>query len=61
VQVARQHIAQSAEVRKMSFSGQAPMSGVIGMQVDRLVDELIERGAVPAKPAARAEAPKNVA
>lgn len=54
--VARQHIAQSADIRKMSFSGRVPMSGPIGIEVDRLIDELVARGVVPARSAARPDA-----
>ncbi len=46
--VARQHISQSAEIRKMSFSGRAPLSGGIGLEVGRLIEALAERGALPA-------------
>lgn len=50
--VARQHISQSAEIRKMSFSGRAPLSGGVGLEVERLVEALAERGALPATAAA---------
>lgn len=45
--VARQHISQSAEIRKMSFSGRVPLSGGVGLEVGRLVEDLAERGALP--------------
>ncbi|MDN3564510.1 hypothetical protein QWZ14_09055, partial [Paeniroseomonas aquatica] len=38
----------SAEVRKMSYTGRVPTSGTIGLEIDRLVTELIGAGILPA-------------
>lgn len=51
LKVTQQHISSSADVRKMSFTGKAPTSGTVGMEVDRLIDELTRAGVLPAKSA----------
>ena len=55
--ITRQHISSSAEVRKMSYTGKAPTSGTIGMEVDRLIAELTGAGVLPAKSAFAVGAP----
>lgn len=46
--------ADLSDFGKLTLSGKVPMSGKLGMQAGKVVDELIELGAVPAKPARRA-------
>jgi chromosome partitioning protein len=47
--VLRSHLADLADYAKLSFSGAVPLSGKVGMQADRLISELVEIGALPAR------------
>lgn len=46
--------ADLSDFGKLTLSGKVPMGGKLGMQTSKVVDELIELGAIPAKPAKRA-------
>ena len=46
--IARQHVSSSAEVRKMSYTGRVPITGTVGLEIDRLVTELTNAGILPA-------------
>jgi chromosome partitioning protein len=39
---------------KLTLSGKVPMSGKVGLQVAKIIDDLVELGAVPKKPTRRA-------
>jgi|GEM_PF-3889622 len=50
----RQSLSDLSDFGKVSLSGKVPLTGKVGGQVDRMVEELVVLGAVPAKPASRA-------
>src|SRR3954471_3925211 len=45
-----QHLSDLSEFGKITLSGHVPVTGRVGMQADRIIDELIAAKAVPAKP-----------
>lgn len=49
----QQHLADLSAFQKLTFSGVVPRSGVIGAQVDRIITELQDLGAIAAKPVVR--------
>jgi len=50
----RQHIPNLTAFAKASFTGQMPYTGYIGSIIDKIADELVEIGAIPAKPTRKA-------
>lgn len=52
--VMRQHLSPLSEFGKMTFSGVVPITGTIGRQAVGLIDELVERDAIPARRARQA-------
>ena len=50
----RQSLSDLSDFGKVSLSGKVPLTGKVGGQADRMVEELVALGAVPAKPASRA-------
>jgi chromosome partitioning protein len=46
--------ADLSDFGKLTLSGKVPISGKLGIQIGRVVDELIGLGAIPAKPARKA-------
>ena len=49
----RQHIPDLVEFAKSTFTGTMPHTGTIGRYAGAIIEELIEIGAVPAKPKRR--------
>jgi len=49
----QQYLADLSAFQKLTFSGVVPRSGVIGAQVDRIIEELQGLGAIAVKPAQR--------
>lgn len=52
--VLKQFFSDLSDFGKLSLSGRVPMSGKVGLQTNKLIEELIGQGAVPSKPARRA-------
>jgi chromosome partitioning protein len=46
--------ADLSDFGKLTLSGKVPMTGKLGTQADKMIGELIELGAIPAKPARKA-------
>ena len=49
-----QHLSDLSEFGKMTLTGRVPLVGKIGSQVNRMIAELIELGAVPERASRRA-------
>jgi chromosome partitioning protein len=49
VPIMRQHIPSLTHFKQMTFSGQVQTTGHIGIFFDRVIAELVERSAIPAK------------
>jgi chromosome partitioning protein len=49
-----QYLSDLSDFGKLSLSGKVPLSGKVAMQTDKIIDELIELGAIPAQPKRRA-------
>ena len=45
-----QYLTDSADYAKLSFTGFVPISGRVGNEADRIIDELRAKGAIPARP-----------
>lgn len=43
-----QPLSDSADYAKLSFSGSVPISGRVGQEADKIIDELTRKGAIPA-------------
>lgn len=54
VPVLESYFADLSDFGKLTLSGKVPISGKLGIQIGRVVDELIGLGAIPAKPARKA-------
>src|SRR3954462_3435582 len=54
IPVLRRYLADLADYAKLSFSGAVPLSGRVGMQADRLIEQLVSIGALPHAPASEA-------
>jgi chromosome partitioning protein len=52
--VLESYFADLSDFGKLTLSGKVPISGKLGIQIGRVVDELIGLGAIPAKPARKA-------
>ena len=52
--VLESYFADLSDFGKLTLSGKVPISGKLGLQIGRVVDELIGLGAIPAKPARKA-------
>ena len=52
--VLESYFADLSDFGKLTLSGKVPISGKLGLQIGRVVDELIRLGAIPAKPARKA-------
>jgi chromosome partitioning protein len=50
----KQHIPDLVAFQKSTFSGVVPISGLVGIQIDRIIKELVELEALPAKPQEKA-------
>ena len=46
----QQHLSDLVSFQKMTFSGVVPKTGLAGIQIDRIIDELRGLDAIPAKP-----------
>lgn len=46
----QQHLADLSAFQKLTFSGVAPKSGIVGLQIDRIIGELQGLGAIGANP-----------
>jgi chromosome partitioning protein len=42
-------LSDLSDYSKLSFSGAVPIAGKVGMQADRLIAELVAKGAIPGK------------
>src|SRR3954470_574446 len=45
-----QYLTDSADYAKLSFTGFVPISGRVGNEADRIIDELQTKGAIPTRP-----------
>jgi chromosome partitioning protein len=54
VPILNQYLSDLSDFGKLSLSGRVPLSGKVAMQTGKIIDELIELGAVPAQPTRRA-------
>ncbi len=52
--VLESYFADLSDFGKLTLSGKVPISGKLGIQIGRVIDELIGLGAIPAKPARKA-------
>jgi len=52
--ILRQPLSDLSDFGKLTLSGKVPVTGKVGGQADRMIEELIALGAIPAKPAKRA-------
>lgn len=52
--VLESYFADLSDFGKLTLSGKVPISGKLGLQIGKVVDELIGLGAIPAKPARKA-------
>jgi chromosome partitioning protein len=50
----RQHVPDLVAFQKSTFSGIVPISGLVGIQIDRIIEELVALDALPAKPQEKA-------
>lgn len=50
----KQHIPDLVAFQKSTFSGVVPVSGLVGLQVDRIIEELVALEALPSKPEEKA-------
>jgi len=46
----QQHLSDLVSFQKMTFSGVVPKTGLAGIQIDRIIEELRGLDAIPAKP-----------
>jgi chromosome partitioning protein len=49
-----QYLSDLSDFGKLSLSGRVPLSGKVGLQTGKMVDELMKLGAIPTKPTRRA-------
>lgn len=54
VPVLESYFADLSDFGKLTLSGKVPISGKLGLQIGKVIDELIGLGAIPAKPARKA-------
>ena len=50
----KQHVPDLVAFQKSTFSGIVPISGLVGIQMDRIIEELVALEALPAKPQEKA-------
>ncbi len=54
VPVLGQYLSDLSDFGKLSLSGKVPLSGKVSLQTGKIIDELVELGALPARPTRKA-------
>lgn len=54
VPVLGQYLSDLSDFGKLSLSGRVPLSGKVSLQTGKIIDELVELGALPARPTRKA-------